>query len=107
MRRSLWAVGCVAVGVVVAVGWWGAFRALQFGHLPLVAEMTAACPAAGSAAAPTVDGLVVTPESCARYFDQLDQFRRLGVSQGVISGAVVAYLLLVWRFRRRPLPRPS
>jgi hypothetical protein len=105
MRRAAWAVGCVAIAVVIAVAFYAAFRVAQYRRLPHRGEMTAACQAGRVTAdgAPTSAG---TPR-CQRYFAELDGIHRTAVTQTAISGLLAGFILLVLRFRVRQLAGPA
>jgi hypothetical protein len=106
MRKAWWTSACLGAAILVALGFFAAYWVAEHRMLPRLAEMTAAC-GRGSAAAPSVAATRPPDARCRAYFADVELFRRTALTQTAITGLVAAFVLLVLRFRVRPLRGPA
>ncbi len=100
MKKLLWALACIVAGAGVAAGFAALFWRSVYTRLPHLAEMKAACAPGGLAAAPAY----VTAAKCQAYFADVKVIVGSAFLRSVITGLLAAFILLVLRFRVRPLP---
>ncbi len=99
MRKLTWALACIVAGAAVAAGFAALFWRAVYVRLPHLAEMKAACAPGGLATAPAY----VTAAKCEAYFANVQVIVRSSLLQSAITGLLAAFILLVLRFRVRPL----
>lgn len=101
MRTTRWAVACVVGGLLVAATLYAVFWVGAYRRLPHLQRMELECRPAGQANAVTPTALATA--RCKAYFADLHVFGRTAKIQTAITAVLAAYVLLVLRFRVRPL----
>jgi hypothetical protein len=108
VRKAAWTLTCIAAAAGTALAFWYAAWTAVYRRLPHLAQMEAGCAVDGAARAQPASA-PVSAAMCERYFADAGLLRRTATTQSVITGVIVAFILLVLRFRVRPLgapPRP-
>ncbi len=104
MRRAGWAAACVLAGACVAAGFAFAARVAVLRQLPHLAEMEAAC--GPGVAEAWLAPAFATAATCREYFADVRLVHRTAMTESVVAGLIAAFILLVLRFRVRPLGSP-
>lgn len=101
-RRLCWAAACVAVGAGVGLLSYLGFLAWVGPLIPNVQTVTAAC-GGGGAPPPASAPAFATPARCQEYLADLALVYRPAALMSAITAVIAAFVLLVLRFRVRPL----